>query len=170
LSTTGFVTADYGMWPSVLQFVLVMLMFVGGCTGSTAGGLKVARVVLLFRAVYRDFRRLAEPQGVFRIRAGDEVLPEPTVSGLLNLILLALLVMLSASLLISATGVDLVTAVSSVIACQFNIGPGLGMVGPVENYGELSQFAKWVLSFCMIAGRLEFYTFLILFTSAFWIR
>jgi trk system potassium uptake protein len=170
LSTTGFVTADYGMWPSVLQFILVMLMFVGGCTGSTAGGLKVARVVLMFRAVYRDFRRLAEPQGVFRIRAGDEVLPEPTVSGLLNLILLALLVMLTASLLISATGVDLVSAVSSVVACQFNIGPGLGLVGPAENYAELSAFAKWLLAFCMIAGRLEFYTFLILFTAAFWKR
>jgi trk system potassium uptake protein len=170
MSTTGFVTADYGLWPPVLQISLLVLMFVGGCTGSTAGGLKVARIVLMLRTVYRDFRQMAEPQGVFRVRGGDEVLPEPAISELLNLIFLALLVMVVASLLISASGVDLVTAVSSVIACQFNIGPGLGMVGPVENYGELSQFAKWLLSFCMIAGRLEFYTFLILFTSAFWNR
>jgi trk system potassium uptake protein len=170
MSTTGFVTADYGLWPPLLQISLLVLMFIGGCTGSTAGGLKVARIVLMLRTVYRDFRRVAEPQGVFRVRGGEEVLPEPAITGLLNLILLALLVMIGASLLVSATGVDLVTSVSSVIACQFNIGPGLGGVGPLENYAELNQFAKWVLSFCMISGRLEFYTFLILFTPAFWNR
>ena len=78
--------------------------------------------------------------------------------------------MLMASLLVSATGVDILTAFSSVIACQFNIGPGLGAVGPASNYGELAPFAKWVLTFCMIAGRLEFYTFLILLTGVFWSR
>lgn len=170
MSTTGFVTADYGVWPPLLQLMLLMLMFAGGCTGSTAGGLKIARMVLMLRVVQRDFRRLAEPQGVFRIRAGDEVLPELAVTGLLNLVFLALMLMILASLLIAATGVDLVTAVSAVIACQFNIGPGLGAVGPVGNYGELSEFAKWVLSFCMIAGRLEFYTLLVLLTGFFWSR
>lgn len=170
LSTTGFVTADYSLWPPVLQLILLVLMFVGGCTGSTAGGLKVARIVLLLRTVFRDFRRMAEPQGVFRIRAGEEVISELAITGLLNLIFLALFILLIASFLLTATGLDLVTAVSSVIACQFNIGPGLGMVGPVENYAELSAFAKWVLSFCMIAGRLEFYTLLILFTAVFWNR
>jgi len=170
LSTTGFVTADYGLWPPVLQLLLIILMFSGGCTGSTAGGLKVARMVLMLRVVQRDFRRLAEPQGVFRIRAGDDVLPELAVTGLLNLIFLALMMLLLASLLISATGVDIVSAVSGVIACQFNIGPGLGALGPVSNYGALAPFAKWVLSFCMIAGRLEFYTILILLTGVFWSR
>jgi trk system potassium uptake protein TrkH len=170
MSTTGFVTADYGVWPPVLQLLLLMLMFAGGCTGSTAGGLKIARMVLMLRVVHRDFRRLAEPQGVFRIRVGEEVLPELAVTGLLNLVFLALMVMLVASLLVSATGVDILTAVSGVIACQFNIGPGLGAVGPVSNFGELAPFAKWVLSFCMIAGRLEFYTLLILLTRVFWSR
>jgi trk system potassium uptake protein len=170
LSTTGFVTTDFGLWLPVLQLLLLMLMFVGGCTGSTAGGLKVARIVLVVQTLYRDFRQLSEPQGIFRIRAGGEVLPELAITGLLNLIFLALFVMLLASLLVSATGVDLTTSVSSVIACQFNIGPGLGAVGPAYNFGELAPFAKWVLSFCMIAGRLEFYTFLILFTGAFWSR
>jgi len=170
LSTTGFVATDYGLWPPVLQLLLLALMFPGGCTGSTAGGLKIARLVLMLRVVGRDFRRLAEPQGVFRIRAGEEVLPELAVTALINLIFLALVVMLVASLLVSATGVDILTAFSSVIACQFNIGPGLGNVGPASNYGELAPFAKWVLSFCMIAGRLEFYTFLILLTGAFWSR
>lgn len=170
ISTTGFVTADYGLWPPVLQLLMLMLMFSGGCTGSTAGGLKISRMVLMLHVVQRDFRRLAEPQGVFRIRAGDEVLPELAVTGLLNLVFLAMIVMLVASLLVSATGLDIVSAASSVIACQFNIGPGLGAVGPMSNFGELSPFAKWVLTFCMIAGRLEFYTFLMLFTRVFWSR
>jgi trk system potassium uptake protein TrkH len=170
LSTTGFVTADYSMWPAVLQLMLLALMFIGGCTGSTAGGLKVYRSVLMVRVVQRDFRRLAEPQGVFRIRAGGDVLAEQTVAGLINLVFLALIVLVLASLFVSATGVDIITAVSSVIACQFNIGPGLGGVGPASNYGELSPIAKWILSFCMIAGRLEFYTLLILMTRAFWGR
>ena len=170
LSTTGFTTADYGLWPPALQLLLLFLMFAGGSTGSTAGGLKVARMVLMLQVVKREFRRLAEPRGVFRIRAGKDVLPEQAVSGLLNLVFLALAVLLVASLLVSATGVDIVTAFSSVIACQFNIGPGLGAVGPTSHYGELSSFAKWVLSFCMVAGRLEFYTFLILLTRVFWSR
>ena len=170
LSTTGFVTTDYGLWPPVLQLLLLVLMFIGGCTGSTAGGLKISRVVLMLRVVQRDFRQLAEPQGVFRIRAGDDVLPELAVTGLINLIFLALVVLLVASLLVSATGVNILTSFSSVIACQFNIGPGLGAVGPASNYGELAPFAKWVLSFCMVAGRLEFYTFLILLTAFFWKR
>ena len=170
LSTTGFVTTDYGIWPPVLQLLLLLLMFIGGCTGSTAGGLKVARTVLMLRVVRRDFQRMAEPQGVFRIRAGGSVLPEQAVAGLINLVFLAFLVLILASLAVSATGVDIVTAVSSVIACQFNIGPGLGGVGPASNYAELSPIAKWVLSFCMIAGRLEFYTLLILMTRVFWSR
>ena len=153
-----------------MQLLLIVLMFSGGCTGSTAGGLKMARIVLMLRVVQRDFRRLSEPQGVFRIRASGEVLPELAVTGLLNLIFLALIMLLLASLLVSATGVDIVSAVSSVIACQFNIGPGLGAVGPASNYGELAPFAKWVLTLCMIAGRLEFYTILILLTGAFWSR
>ena len=170
LTTTGFVTADYAGWHPLAQLVLLVLMFVGGCTGSTAGGLKVARAVLLVRVVQRQFRRITEPQAVFRIRAGGTVVPEGTVTGLLNLLFLAWLVLLVASLAVAATGVDVLTAVSAVVACQFNIGPGLGGVGPMAHYGGLSPLAKWTLSLCMIAGRLEFYTLLVLLSGAFWRR
>ena len=170
ISTTGFVTTDYGIWPPVAQLILLVIMFVGGCTGSTAGGLKVARAVLLVRVVERQFHRIMEPQGVFRIRAGGAVVAEPTVTGLLNLVFLAWLVLLVASLIVTASGVDVLTAVSAVVACQFNIGPGLGGVGPTEHYGDFSAVAKWTLSFCMIAGRLEFYTLLALLSRAFWRR
>lgn len=170
VTTTGFATEDYGNWLPVAQLLLLLLMFTGGCTGSTAGGLKIARGVLVLRLISREFRRLAEPQGVFRVRVGNDAVPELALTGLLNLLFLAWLVLLFASLLVAATGSDILTSVSAVVACQFNIGPGLGAVGPAAHYGELAPFAKWVLSLCMIAGRLEFYTLLVLLTRAFWHR
>lgn len=168
VSSTGFVTADYAAWQPLAQLLLLLLMFVGGCTGSTAGGLKVARAALMVRLIHREFRRIAEPQGVFRIHLGGAAIPEGTVSGLLNLVFLAWMLLIAGSLVLAASGVDVLTALSAVIACQFNIGPGLGGVGPMAHYGGLSPLAKWTLSFCMIAGRLEFYTLLVLFTRPFW--
>jgi trk system potassium uptake protein TrkH len=147
-----------------------MLMFVGGCTGSTAGGLKVARILFLRRVVNREFRRMAEPQGVFPIRVGGNTVPEPAVNGLLNLVYLAWLVIFFAWLLLTALGVDILTALSAVVACVFNVGPGLGGVGPAQTYEQLPTLAKWILSLCMIAGRLEFYTLLVILTPAFWQR
>jgi trk system potassium uptake protein TrkH len=170
LTTTGFATTDYTLWTPFAQLILVVLMFIGGCTGSTAGGLKVARVMLLLQLIRREFRRVTEPLGVFRVRAGDVVVPDQAMCGLLNLVFLALLVMLAASFVLTATGIDLVTAVSAVVACQFNVGPGLGSVGPAGNYGDLPVLAKWTLIVCMIAGRLEFYSFLVVMTTMFWRR
>jgi trk system potassium uptake protein TrkH len=170
LTTTGFVTEDYAAWYPLCQLILFMLMFVGGCTGSTAGGIKVARVIFLGRVVNREFRRMAEPQGVFPIRVGGKTIPEPAVNGLLNLVYLAWLVIFFAWLLLTALGVDILTALSAVVACVFNIGPGLGGVGPTQTYGDLPALAKWILSLCMIAGRLEFYTLLVILTPPFWQR
>ena len=170
LTTTGFVTEDYAAWYPLCQLILFMLMFVGGCTGSTAGGLKVARILFLRRVVNREFRRMAEPQGVFPIRVGGNTIPEPAVNGLLNLVYLAWLVIFFAWLLLTALGVDILTALSAVVACVFNVGPGLGGVGPAQTYEQLPTLAKWILSLCMIAGRLEFYTLLVILTPAFWQR
>ena len=170
LTTTGFVTEDYAAWYPLCQLMLFMLMFVGGCTGSTAGGIKVARVLFLSRVVDREFRRMAEPQGVFTIRLGGESTPEPAVNGLLNLVYLAWLVIILAWLLLTMVGIDLFTSLSAVVACVFNVGPGLGGVGPMQTYANLPEPAKWILSLCMIAGRLEFYTLLVILTRAFWQR
>jgi trk system potassium uptake protein TrkH len=170
ITTTGFVTDDYAAWYPLCQLTLFMLMFVGGCTGSTAGGIKVARVLFLSRVVDREFRRMAEPQGVFTIRLGGETTPEPAVNGLLNLVYLSWLVIIFAWLLLTALGVDLLTSLSAVVACVFNVGPGLGGVGPLNTYEQLPDMAKWILSLCMIAGRLEFYTLLVILTRPFWQR
>jgi trk system potassium uptake protein TrkH len=170
VTTTGFATDDFERWLPLAHVILLLLMYVGGCTGSTAGGLKVARAVLLGRVVDREFKRMVEPRGVFAVRLGGAVVTEPAVQSLLNLVYLALLTNGVSVIVLAALDVDIVTAFSAVAACMWNIGPGLGLVGPTENYGHLPHLAKWVLSLCMIAGRLEFYTLLVIFTPAFWRR
>lgn len=170
ITTTGFTTHDFATWYPLAQILLLSLMFVGGCTGSTAGGLKVARAVMLWRVIEREFKRMAEPQGVFSIGVNGETVPEQAVQGLLNLVYLAGLVLFCASVVLAAAGADVLTAISATIACLFNIGPGLGAVGPMGNYGDLPRVVQWVLAFCMIAGRLEFYTLLLIFTGVFWRR
>lgn len=168
LTTTGYATADFERWAPAPQFLLLGLMFIGGCTGSTSGGLKVARILLLGRVVGREFKRMVERRGVFAIRLGRDVIPENAIQSLLNLVYLTFLFNGVAIFIVSATGVDVYTALSAVTACMFSVGPGLGNVGPAEHYGHLPALAKWTLSICMIAGRLEFYTLLVLFTPAFW--
>ncbi|MGH9341702.1 MAG: TrkH family potassium uptake protein [Acidobacteriota bacterium] len=168
MTTTGFSSADYELWSPFSQLLLLALMFIGGCTGSTAGGLKAARIVLLFRVVSREFHRMVERRGVFSIRIDGRAVRENSIQSLLNLVYLAFLVNFAASLALTALGIDMLTAISSVAASMFNVGPALGALGPYDNYGHLPTAAKWILSFCMLAGRLEFYTLVILFTASFW--
>lgn len=168
LTTTGFGNDDFEAWHPLPQLILLALMFVGGCTGSTAGGMKVSRIVLLARVVDREFKRMVERRGVFAVRLGGRVIDEKTVQSLLNLVYLAFVVNFSACLILAAMGIDVLTSISAVAASMFNIGPGLGAVGPTDNYGGLPDLAKWVLAVCMVAGRLEFYTVIVILTPAFW--
>ncbi len=170
MTTTGFVTANFEKWRSLPQLILLALMFIGGCTGSTAGGMKSSRILLLLKVVGREFKRMVERKGVFAIRLGSQIFPEHTVQSLLNLIYLALLVNFVSCLLLAVSGVDVLTSIAAVAASMFNIGPGLGSVGPAEHYGHLPVLAKWVLSICMLAGRLEFYTVFVILAPAFWRR
>ncbi|RPJ57048.1 MAG: TrkH family potassium uptake protein [Acidobacteria bacterium] len=168
MTTTGFNSADFELWPALAQFLLFTAMFLGGCTGSTAGGLKTARIVLLSRVVGREFRRLVSRRGVFAIRLNEGLVSENAVQSLLNLVYLAFLVFFGTSILLTAVGVDVLTAMTATSASMFNVGPGLGRVGPTDNYAHIPAFGKWVLSLCMLAGRLEYYTFLVLFAPVFW--
>ena len=168
LTGTGFVTDDYEVWHPLPQLLLLALMFAGGCTGSTAGGLKISRLLLLGKVVDREFKRMVERRGVFAVRLGGRVVPEATVQSLLNLVYLAFVVNFVSCLLLAAVGIDVLTAISAVAASMFNIGPALGGVGPTDNYGHLPDLAKWVLAVDMIAGRLEFYTVIVIFTPWFW--
>jgi trk system potassium uptake protein TrkH len=168
LTTTGFVTDDFEVWHPLPQLMLLALMFVGGCTGSTAGGLKVSRILLLAQVVDREFKRMVERRGVFAVRLGGHVIHEATIQSLLNLVYLAFVINFVSCFLLAASGVDVLTSITAVAASMFNIGPGLKGVGPLDNYAHLPVLAKWVLSACMISGRLEFYTVLVIMTPAYW--
>ncbi len=170
LTTTGYATEDFTLWPQHIQLLLLVLMFVGGCAGSTGGGMKVVRMQAVGKVGYRELFRIAHPQAVIPVRIGRAVVTESTVQAILGVVLLFVATFVLSSLIMAAMGLDLVTALSSVAACLGNIGPGLGKVGPASNFFDIPGAGKWVLSLNMLAGRLEIYTVLILFTPHFWRR
>jgi trk system potassium uptake protein TrkH len=170
MPTTGFEPADNERRHPLLPLSQLALRFVGGSTGSTAGRLKTSRIVLLAHVVSREFKRMVERSGIFAIRLGGQMIHDDTVQGLLNLIYLAFMVKFVACLLLAGMGIDILTAITAVADCMFNIGPGFGSVGPLENFAHLPALAKWLLAVVMIAGRLEFYAVLLIFTPAFWRR
>jgi trk system potassium uptake protein TrkH len=167
-TTTGFATADYELWHPFAQLTLLALMYFGGNTSSTAGGFKSFRVVLLVRVVHRAMALIVHRHRVMPVRVAGEVIPDSALTSLLNLVVLALIFNFFASLALAASGLDLLTSFSAVPACMFSVGPALGSVGPAENYAHLPVFAKRVLTFTMLVGRVEFYTALVLLTPTFW--
>lgn len=168
MSTTGYATADFLVWGYLPQALLLSLMVVGGSAGSTAGGVKCIRILLLFKQAKRELHRLIHPRAVIPLKIGENRVPAHVADSIYAFFFLYVLCALFATLLLVGMGIDLVSAGSSVISALSNIGPGLGSVGPVENYGHLPQTAKVILSFCMIVGRLEIMTVLVLFTTEFW--
>lgn len=168
ITTTGFATADYELWPGLAQAILLFCMFVGGCAGSTAGGMKVMRVMLLLKHSYKELFRLIHPRAVSRVKMGRVVVQDDVISGVWGFFILWLGLFVLAALVVAASGVDVVTSFASALACIGNIGPGIGGVGPTENYGWLPDTAKWALTFCMVLGRLEIYTVIVLLVPEFW--
>jgi len=168
VTTTGYVTADYEKWPFYVQYMLLFLMFVGGCAGSTGGGIKNLRIMLLLRHVRNELKRLLHPSAVFHVRMGGQVVERDVLGSVTGFFILYISIFAVAALVMSALGVDVLTAIASVAATIGNIGPGLGTVGPAENYAHIPLMGKWVLSFCMLLGRLEVYTVMILFLPETW--
>ncbi len=168
LTTTGFGTADYELWPVITQYILIMLMFIGGCAGSTGGGMKVARVLLLFKHAQVQIFRLIHPRAVRLVKLGKRPVDNEVLAGVLGFFALYIGVFLAASLLLAASGMDLVSGGAAAVACLSNIGPGLGSVGPVDNFAHVPALAKVVLIACMLMGRLELFTVLVLFFPSFW--
>lgn len=162
LTTTGFTTTDFGQWPPFARLLLLLLMFVGGCAGSTGGAIKCLRVLILFKHGWREVLRTFYPRAVIHIKLQRRVVSEEVVASVLGFALLYLLIFVAASLALTAMGVDLLTAASAVAATLGNIGPGLEAVGPSTSYLNLPVAAKLVLSTCMLLGRLEIYTVVVL--------
>ena len=169
-TTTGFGTDDFNQYPPVAKLLLVTLMFVGGCAGSTAGGIKVYRIVVIAKATWRELTHAFQPQLVRAIRVGGAVVPDQIVRTILAFFALFIGIWITASILLAAMGIDIVTSTTAVAATLGNIGPGLERVGSIENFAFVPTAGKWLLSGCMILGRLEIVTVAALVVPSFWRR
>ena len=168
MSTTGFATADFNLWPLIARAILLLLMCMGACAGSTAGGFKMSRVVLLFKSAYRDLEHTLQPRKVAVVRLEGKTVPEGMLAQLGVYLFLYLGLAMGGGLLLSIGQTDMVTAFTASLTCLSNVGPGLSQVGPAENFAFFSVPAKLLLSFLMLAGRLEIYPVLLLFSANVW--
>lgn len=168
ITTTGFATADFEQWPAFSQLLLVLLMFMGGCAGSTGGGMKGVRLLLMLKHCSMELIRLVHPRAVRHVKLGGRNVPAEVLSGVWGFFGLYMLCYVVTSLALAAMDLDLVTSFTATLACISNIGPGLGTVGPAENFFHLPAAAKVLLTWCMLLGRLELYTVLILLVPEFW--
>ena len=170
ITTTGFATMDFDQWPQYSRTLLVLLMFIGACAGSTGGGLKVSRIVLLLRTVKRSMRRMIHSRSVERVRFEGHMIEEETINTCLVYLAIYCLTAVLSVLMISLDNFSFEVNVTAVISCMNNIGPGLGMVGPAGNFASFSALPKLLLSLDMLAGRLEFFPILLLFAGTTWKR
>ena len=168
LTTTGYATADFGIWPSFCQYFLLLLMFIGGCAGSTGGGIKCIRIMLLYKYAQQTLRKIIHPQAVIAVKLGEQNISMSVLNGILGMVILFMAIFVLASMAMSFLGIDIITSISSVAASLGNIGPGLGKVGPAGHYAHIPSIGKGILIFCMLAGRLEVYTIVILLFPEFW--
>ncbi len=168
VTTTGFSTANYAVWAPFAYMLILFLMFTGGSAGSTSGGVKILRHLIILKNGYMEFKRLLHPRGVIPVRINKRSVEQKTVYNVLAFFFIYLFVFIIGALVISAFGHDIVTAAGASIACLGNIGPGIGGVDPTNNFAFFSEGAQLFLSFLMLLGRLELFTVLIILTPAFW--
>jgi trk system potassium uptake protein TrkH len=167
-TTTGYAATDYAAWPPFAPVLMIFLGCFASCAGSTGGGIKMVRMVLLLKQAQRELVRIIHPRVVNPVTLGGATVPATVLAAVLAFMLIYGASIVGLTLVMLLSGLDLVTAFSAVIVCVNNIGPGLGMVGPVSNFGVLNDFQLWVLSFAMLLGRLELLSVLVLFTARFW--
>lgn len=170
MTTTGYSTADFDAWPALSKAILFILMFVGACAGSTSGGIKISRVVLIAKSLKRDIRKLTHPRVTTAVRFEGKNVDRETVNGVRGYLAVYMIVFIAVFLLLSFENFSLETNLSAAAACLNNIGPGFGAVGPMASYAGYSPFSKIVLSFAMLFGRLELYPMLIVFAPSTWLR
>ncbi len=168
VTTTGYATADFNLWPELSKTILLVLMFIGSCAGSTAGGFKISRVILLLKMIKREIKNLIHPRAVGVVRFEGKKVDETVLKSLSAYIAIYVVCFMSVFILLSFDGFDIVTNFSAAAACFNNIGPGLGAVGPAANYADYSVFSKLVLSVAMLLGRLEIYPILFVLSRSAW--
>lgn len=168
ITTTGFITADYTIWSPFTTILFFLLLFTGASAGSTSGGIKMVRLLILLKNSVLELKRQIHPSAVIPVRFNNRAVSENITYNIAAFILIYLTVFALGSLIMALSGLDFMTALGAVAASLGNIGPGIGLVGPVNNFAHISDFGKWILSFLMLLGRLELFTVLILFTPYFW--
>ncbi len=168
ITTTGFSSTNFDLWPSFSKAILVLLMFIGGSAGSTAGGLKCVRCMLLFKTVKHEVRKIIHPRSVYTIKYNGKNVDDGIISGVKTYFFIFMVIFSVSLLIVSIDGFDMVSNVTAVATAISNVGPGLGVVGPMGSFADYSALSKIVLSFTMLFGRLEIYPLLILFTPIFW--
>jgi trk system potassium uptake protein TrkH len=168
LTTTGYGSADYEIWPFFSQFLILILMFIGGMGGSTGGGMKVARIILLVKYAATETRRMLHSRAIIPIRIGDRYISEDVVRNTLGFFLFYMSIFGITALILTTLNLDIESAIGAAASAIGNIGPGLGAFGPTDNYALLHPIGKWMLTFCMLLGRLEIFTIMVLFSRTFW--
>lgn len=168
VTTTGFATADYEIYPGLSQILIFICMFIGGSAGSTGGGMKCARILVAFKYCYRELFKLIHPRSIRQVKINNVTIPDDILRSIMGFLTLYIGLFFLSSILLALLGLDMMTSFGAVAACIGNIGPGFGNVGPTENFAHLPDIAKWILAWCMLLGRLEIYTVIILFVPEFW--
>lgn len=168
LTTTGYATADYLLWPPLTAIILFVLLFIGSCAGSTSGGLKCIRINLLFKNSFIEMKRIIHPNGVINVKYNGKSIHPNIMTGVMGFFILYMFIFGISSVILSLFTTDIATACSAVITCMSNVGPGFGDVGPMNTFANLNDFAKIFLSILMLVGRLEVFTVLVLFSRTFW--
>ncbi|MCP3875976.1 MAG: TrkH family potassium uptake protein [Desulfobacteraceae bacterium] len=168
ITTTGFASADYELFPGLSHVLLFVCMFVGASAGSTGGGIKCARIIVCFKYCYRELFKILHPKSISQIKINGSIISSEMQRSIMGFIVLYISLYILSSILLASMGMDMMTAFGAVAACIGNIGPGFGTVGPTENFSHLPVLGKWLLAWCMLLGRLEIYTIIILFVPEFW--
>lgn len=167
-TSTGYITEDYSKWPYLAQAVIVFFMFSGGSAGSTSGGIKFMRLYVLAKIIWQELFRLAHPHAITHLKMNGRPIPKEVVSGVISFFVLYMLLLGVGTTILAACNIDLLSAFGATLSCLSNIGPGLGSVGPVDNYGHFPGFVHVLLALFMLLGRLEIYAILVFFLPEFW--
>jgi trk system potassium uptake protein len=168
ITTTGFVTDNFAKWPILSQIILLLLMFIGGSAGSTGGAIKCVRILLVLKQAYRELYHLVHPHAVTQVKLGHQTVPQDVMKSVMGFFVLYLCITIIATMAMSALGLDMITSFAAVATTLGNVGPGLGLYHPATTFSEAPALGKWILSFCMLIGRLEIYTILVLLIPEFW--
>ena len=170
VTTTGYITSDYELWGSFFQVLFFLLLFTGGCAGSTGGGIKIVRHLLLIKNSFSELRRLIHPRAVIPVRYNENSVPSEIISNVIAFFLFYISIFAIGTIVMSIIGLDFISAMGAVATSLGNVGPAIGSVGPTSNFAHIPDIGKWILSFLMLLGRLELFTILVIISPAFWKR